>query len=174
VVGFHNRSTLLNTNTVKLYGAMLGLQYKEMLRLHVGIYGFGPENKTVLINSPEFTFDTVAKFTSMSYLSVGMEYTWLQRGRFSFSYPIQFGFGGLFTEYFNNNARIERRDRFLFPIEVGISSYFEIFKWLGIKGGAGYRLNIGNRQVVQLSSPYYHFGLSLLVAVLYRDIKGRL
>ncbi|MBR9861210.1 hypothetical protein GYB22_10790 [bacterium] len=174
IVGFHNRNTLVNTDKVKLYGGMIGLEYRNKLKLYVGIYGFGNENRAVLTNSSLFEEDTVVRLTSVSNLSVGVEYTFYTHKRWSFSAPVQLGFGAMYTDYFSNNALIERNDLGLFPLEGGVNAYYEIFSWFGIKGGAGYRLNIGKAPVRKLSAPYYSIGLSFVIINLYREIEGRI
>jgi len=171
IVGFHNRNTLVNTEKVKLYGIMLGLDYNSKVKIFMGLYGFGGENRTSLINSSQFEEDTVVRLTSVSNLSIGAEYTFFQHKQWSFSWPVQVGFGAVYTDYHHKGRLIRRNDLGLIPIESGINVYYEIFNWLGIKGGAGYRLSLGKRSVRTMSAPYYNIGVSILVGNLYRDIR---
>lgn len=171
MVGIHNRNTFVNTNPVKLYGLFAGLEYREKLKLFVGLYGFGGEDRKTLIHSPDFEQDTIISVSGVSNLSLGLEYRFYRHGRWSASWPLQVGFGGIYTDYFHENQLVKRDDLGLFPIESGVNVYYEIFKWLGVKGGAGYRLSLGKLPVRTTSAPYYNLGLSILVGPLYRDIK---
>lgn len=171
-VGFHNRNTFIRSNQTKLYGIIAGLDYNSKIKLYVGLYGFGQENRTELINNLDFVEDTVIRFLSTNNLSIGMDYTYFTKGKLRLSVPIQIGFGGLYQEYFSRDKLIKSDQSALFPIETGTNAYLELLPWTGLKAGVGYRLSLGNKDVIKLTSPYYNLGLAILLGELYKSIKN--
>ncbi|MBT8327335.1 MAG: hypothetical protein KJP21_06400 [Bacteroidia bacterium] len=171
-VGFHNRNTFIRSNQTKLYGIIAGLDYNKKIKLFVGLYGFGQENKTELINNSDFVEDTVTRYLSTNNLSIGIDYTYFTKGKFRLSVPLQIGFGGLYQEYFSRGDIIKSDQSALFPIETGTNAYLELLPWTGIKAGVGYRLSLGNKNVLKLTSPYYNLGLAVLLGELYKSIKN--
>lgn len=169
-VGFHNRNTIIRSNQTKLYGIVAGLDYNNKIKLFAGLYGFGRENRTELINNPAFSEDTVIRFLRTNNLSLGADYTYFKKGKLSLSIPIQIGFGGLYQEYFSRGKLIKSDQSALFPIETGSNAYLELLPWAGIKAGVGYRFSLGNKEVLRLTSPYYNLGLSVLLGELYNTI----
>ncbi len=172
-VGFHNRNTFIRSDQTKLYGIVGGLDYNRKVKIYLGLYGFGGQNRTVLINDPEFNIDTVYRSLSTNNLSFAMEYTYFNRNRLSLSLPVQAGFGGVYLDYVGDNRLLKQTNNLVIPVEFGTNAYFEILNWLGLKGGVGYRISLGNGEVSKLSSPYYNLGLAVLVGELYRDITDK-
>ena len=171
-VGFHNRNTFIRSNQTKLYGIIAGLDYNNKFKLFVGLYGFGQENRTELINNSNFVEDTVIRFLSTNNLSIGIDYTYFTKGKLRLSVPLQIGFGGLYQEYFDRNRLIKTDQSALFPIETGTNAYLELLPWTGIKAGVGYRFSLGNKDVLKLTSPYYNLGLAILLGELYQTIRN--
>ncbi len=171
-VGFHNRNTFIRSNQTKLNGLIAGLDYNNKVKFFVGLYGFGQENRTELINNPNFLEDTVIRFLSTNNLSIGIDYTFFTKGRLRLSVPVQIGFGGLYQEYFDKGILLKTEQSALFPIETGTNAYLELLPWTGLKAGVGYRLSLGNKDVLKLTSPYYNVGLAILLGELYKSIKN--
>ena len=171
-VSLHNRNTFIRSNQTKLYGLVGGLDYNKKFKIFIGLYGFGRENKTELINSPDFVQDTVVRYLSTNNLSIGAEYTYFSKGRIRISWPIQVGFGGMYQEFFSRNSLISNKDFALFPIETGSNAHFELLPWTGLKAGVGYRFSLGNKEVLKLTSPFYNLGLSIQIGELLKQIKN--
>jgi hypothetical protein len=166
--GFQNRNTFVNTQTIKLWGIVGGLDYDKKVKLYAGIYGFSGENVTLLINRPEFEQDSVYRSLNTGNLSAGIEYTYYQKGRLSLSAPVQVGIGGL--NYHYTATKLSKREKYtIMPIEFGTNAYFNIIKYVGLKGGVGYRLILGNRVAAKYSAPYYTLGLSVSIGQIYKD-----
>jgi hypothetical protein len=172
-IGFHNRNTFIRSNKTKLYGLIGGLDYNRKVKLFAGIYGFGRENETLLLNNNQFLNDTVYRYLNTSNFSVGIEYDYWDYERLHLSVPLQIGLGSSNNQYTESDKITQIRiDNFNYvPIEFGTNAYLELLTWVGIKAGVGYRINIGKKEALQLSSPYYNLGLSILVGEIYRDIK---
>ena len=172
-IGFHNRNTFIRSDKTKLYGLIAGLDFNQKLKIFTGVYGFGKENETLLLNNPEFNSDTVFRYLNTSNFSVGIEYDYWDYERLHLSFPIQIGLGSVSKEYTNSDKfTLLRTDYFNYvPVEFGTNAYLELLTWAGIKAGVGYRINIGNKEAFELTSPYYNLGLSILVGEIYRDIQ---
>ena len=172
-IGFHNRNTFIRSDKTKLYGLIAGLDFNQKLKIFTGVYGFGKENETLLLSNPEFNTDTVYRYLNTSNFSVGIEYDYWDYERLHLSFPIQIGLGSVSKEYTNSDKfTLLRTDYFNYvPVEFGTNAYLELLTWAGIKAGVGYRINIGNKEAFELTSPYYNLGLSILVGEIYRDIQ---
>jgi hypothetical protein len=170
-VGFHNRNTFIRSYQTKLYGIIGGLDYDQKVKIYVGLYGFGGQNRTLLVNDPDFATDSVYRSLSTNNLSIALEYTYFNFKRLSLSMPIQAGFGGVYLDYIGDNKLLKHTNNVIIPIEIGSNAYLELLDWIGLKGGVGYRLSVGNSEVTKLSSPYYNLGLAILVGELYRNIS---
>ena len=172
-IGFHNRNTFIRSDKTKLYGLIGGLDFNKKLKLFAGIYGFGRENETLMLNNNEFASDTVYRYLNTSNFSIGIEYDYWEYERLHLSIPVQIGLGSLSNQYTEKDRITQIRiDNFNYiPLEFGTNAYLELLTWAGIKGGVGYRINLGSKEAFQLTSPYYNLGLSILVGEIYKDIK---
>jgi hypothetical protein len=172
-IGFHNRNTIIQARQTKLYGLVAGADFNKKLRLYMGLYGFSHSNEVRLQYSTRFSSDSIYRNLSTRYLSFGAEYTYYTYNRISLSAPIQLGFGNMQFDYSKGKQRIPLvTDKFkMMPLEIGSSAYLELLPWVGVKGGIGYRLQLGRKQVAQYSAPYYSLGISVLIGEIYKDIK---
>lgn len=167
--GFHNRNTFVNTENIRLWGIVGGLDYANKVKLYTGIYGFRGENVVLLKKDPRFQQDTVYRSLNTNNLSVGIEYTYFEQNRLSLSVPVQIGMGGLNYRY--TAPGLNRREEFtIAPIEFGTNAFYSLAKYVGIKGGVGYRLIIGKPIAAKYSAPYYSLGLTVAIGQFYRDV----
>lgn len=170
-LGFHNRNTFINTNTVKLNGLVLGLDFNEKVKYHIGYYWLQNADTKLLIKDNRFPFDTIRKNIGIYNFSLGVEYSFKQTNRWNLMAPVQIGMGNLHTKYRYQDSLLLHEKGFILPIESGVNAYFSILDWLVFKSGVGYRLSIGNKEAFKLSAPYYSIGVSVKLGVLYQDVK---
>lgn len=169
--GFHNRNTFVNTSKVKLYGVVAGLDFSDKLKLFAGYYFFNSSQTERILYSNDFAFDTVFKDDRMNYFSLGAEYTFFRKGRFSASWPSQIGIGKLRSSYSTTDSILLQESHLILPLESGVNGYYDILDWLVLKAGVGYRISIGNRDTLKLSSPYYNMGLAIKIGQLYDSLQ---
>lgn len=170
--GFQNRNTFVNTDNIKLWGIVGGLDFEKKVKLYAGIYGFRDANATLLKNQPQFEQDTVYRSLNTSNLGLGIEYTYFVKNRLSLSLPLQIGIGGL--NYHYTGAGLNQREGYtIAPIEFGTNAFYSIIKYVGLKGELGYRLILAHPTAAKYSSPYYSFGVSVAVGQLYRDVIAK-
>jgi len=60
-VGMHNRNTFIQTNTIKLYGLVMGLDYAQKIKIYAGVYGFGRPSSGGRVSDRD-------RFGSISYI----------------------------------------------------------------------------------------------------------
>lgn len=172
-LAFHNRNTFIQSNRTRLYGLVGGVSFNEKVKLYAGIYGYGNADRT-LLPYLKFGEDSVVRTINTSNFSLGLEYNFYRNGRFSLGVPAQIGVGSVQYDYrkVKSGIRLSKRDYITVPIESGINAYFSILSWTGLKGGVGYRLNLGNVEAAKLSSPYYNIGLYISIKNLVQEIKN--
>jgi hypothetical protein len=170
---FHNRNKLFFGETIRLYGVLVGVNFDDKVRVFGGLYGFSNQDKVVYINSPRFQDDTVTRLSNTRNFSVGIEYTYKQYNKFSLTIPLMVGIGGLDYSYRNRTNLISYESHMFMPLEFGTNAYYDFLNWLGLKGGVGYRIALGNREAIRLTAPYYNFGIRFMPFKLYNQIKER-
>lgn len=172
-VTLNNRKTFLLSNKLTMYGIIGGLQFDQKVKLFAGIYGFGRANETFL-QSTHFGLDSIYRTTSTSNFSLGIEYEYYRENRLSLSIPVQIGIGNISNKYFlyDKQTNVLKESYTMVPIDLGSNAYFEVLPWVGIRGGLGYRLNLGKKEAATLSSPYYNLGISVLLGKIYKEIKS--
>lgn len=173
VLSFHNRNTFVKAAEVKLYGLQAGLDYSEHIKFFIAVYGFSNENRKWLIDSDIFQADSVLQATSLSYFSLGVEHSFYQKGRLTLRTPLQIGIGTVTNDHFSNNVLLLRDKDLVIPIEGGVNAYYKLIDWLILKSGVGYRISLGNTDVLKMSSPYYNLGISIAIRPLYQRVFNK-
>ena len=166
----HNRNKLFFGESITLYGVLVGVNFNDKVRVFTGLYGFSNADEIMLINSPSFNADTVTRISSTANFSIGLEYTYKEFNRFSLTFPLMVGLGGLDYRFFNESEQIAYAGFMFVPLEFGTNAYYDFLDWLGIKAGVGYRLAIGNREARRLTAPYYNLGLRFSPFKLYNQL----
>jgi hypothetical protein len=172
-MGLNHRNTIIHVNSTKLYGLVAGADFNQKLKIYAGMFGFSGAHETLLRQSERFGADSVYKYVSTRNVSIGAEYTYYSYQRLSLSAPLQIGIGSVRHTYVAGDKRtmlVEEKSRMV-PVEVGSNAYIELLPWVGVKGGFGYRLQVGKKQAFQYSSPYYSLGVSVLLGQIYKDLK---
>ena len=170
VLSFHNRNTFVKAAEVRLYGLQAGLDYAEHIKFFIALYGFSNENRKWLVNSDVFQEDSVLQATSLSYFSLGVEHSFYKKGRLILRTPLQIGIGTVTNDHLANGQLILRDKDLVVPIEGGVNAYYKLIDWLILKSGVGYRISLGNSEVLKMSSPYYNLGISVAVMPLYHRL----
>ena len=171
-VGFHNRNTFVNTNTVKLYGIIAGNDYQGKLKIYAGYYGLHDAATKRLIKDSRFSADTVMRILSINNFSAGIEHRVYSLNKLNVMVPIQIGVGSMNFKYVSSDSTLLKEYATIVPLESGVNAYYNITNWLVLKSGVGYRLCLGNKEALKLSSPYYNIGLAIKVGEVVRSIKG--
>ncbi len=172
-IGFHNRNTFILSEKTKLFGIVGGFDFNEQVKLYAGLYGFGQADETLITGRQNLTTDTAYRFTNASNFSLGIDYDFFKQERISLSVPLQVGIGNVSYDYtkIDRKTPISTNTYRVVPLEMGANAYYHLLPWVSLRAGLGYRVNLGNKEVRRLSSPFYNLGLSILLKPLYHDIK---
>jgi len=175
-IGFHHRNTIVHATPTTLYGLIAGATFNSKVSLYAGGYGFSGIQETLLRQSSNFGEDSIYRYVSTRNASIGIEYTYYHYQRLSLSAPLQIGFGSVSHEYksADKTTLVLKEKSNMVPLEIGTTAYIELLPWVGIRGGFGYRLQLGKKTAFQYSSPYYSLGVSILLEQIYHDLRKRL
>lgn len=175
-ISFNHRNTIVHTSPTTLYGLIAGASFSSKVSLYAGGYGFSGIQETLLRQSRDFKADSIYRYVSSRNVSLGIEYTYYQFERLSLTAPLQIGFGSVSHEYksADKTTLVLKEKSKMVPVEMGTTAYLELLPWVGIRGGFGYRLQLGKKAAFQYSSPYYSLGVSILLEQIYKDVKKKL
>ncbi len=164
-----SRRTIVNRESVSIYGVRLGALIQERTSVGIGIYSsnlFGIVGRTVNkmyqdteVNPPAF-FDSNIGF---HYFSTYGEYTLINNNRLKFTANSQLGFGWVDIDFVEPNLEKDRIRESKSLIEHSIKLDVKTFEWLRINGGVGYRYLIAGEQQIKnaFNSPIYIIGFSI-------------
>ena len=176
------RSFVLN-QSVRFYGLRLGLEYNYKHRFGIGIYGINDPvlltNAPVLVPSRDSIdpfIDTVDLMFDFDYWSFFYERVIYRNRRWEASVPIHLGLGRI------NGSYRDRRERLWVPIdypvalsEISAVGQYNVFRWLGLGTGMGYRwLWVGDQRVRSAyNAPVYMIKVKVMVGELYKSVFRR-
>lgn len=173
VGGFHNRNSFLGTVPVKVYGARVGLDYGRRIGVFIGYYTtYNVADRYSYKEVKPSVFDTIVRYTNLSYLSVGGNYVFHTYKRFSFDLPIMVGFGAGFRHTNINHVPQGKELIFVLPIEAGLGVSYSLVDWLEIDSNIGLRITPLN--AYEFTSSYYSFGLNIRFGYIYRKLKKQI
>lgn len=169
ILGLHNRNTFVNANNVKLYGLKLGWDYNKKAMFYVGAYGLSNSNRKWLVNDDRFQLDSIQRRTHYYNISLGLSYTLDAKPQILIRMPVQIGIGNVVHDHYGDGEFIFRNNDLVVPLEAGIDITYWLIPYIALKAGAGYRLSLGNEDVMRLSSPYYNLGVAIPLRAVYDD-----
>lgn len=173
-LSLNTRNAFYITQPIKIYGLIGGADFNNRVKLYAGV--FTSKNTPIKQELPLLSIDDTIYSSFRSFnISVGMEYRFFQENRISFSAPLQLGIGKMRYQYVESivSSTFKETSYTFLPIEVGSNMYFDIFQWLGLKAGLGYRLQLGKAEPLKLSSPYYSFGVWVALGDLFQTLKDK-
>jgi hypothetical protein len=163
--GFHNRNAFISSIPIKVYGARIGVEYGEKISFNFGLYTtFKVGTQTTIKDT-----DTIKKSRTFNYASLSAEYTFYNRGRWNFAFPIMLGMGAGFKETTTNGILSEKNSFFIMPIETGVKAHYSILDWLGAESTLGIRLSPLNAS--EFNGSFYSFGVNIYLGKIYNIIK---
>jgi hypothetical protein len=156
--GLNNRRTILLNDHASIYGIYMGIQYGNRMKHVVTL------NSTLLWagNGPQ---------VRLSYVGFAEEFTFLSIRRLGLISYIHGGFGYASYRNLPGSAQASRRDA-VGPLEMGIHLSYGLWDWLQLKGGAGYRIVLPNKNP-ELNSVYYKVGASVNLRLLKKKLNSQ-
>ena len=169
VFGLNSRVSTVYGNPSKTMRLFAGLDYNKKMRFEFAINAMPDAAVDVSMND---IFDTVTRSHKLFYWGLQAEYTFLRKGHWKLSYPLQVGWGvNHSTLRFNQEETLKSND-IVVPMEGGLDVLYYFYDWIGIKAGMGVRMSFG-KSFSTLSGPYYNLGIALYAGELYRKIKDK-
>lgn len=177
-----SRRTFINRKVVNITGVRLGYAINEKYEAGIGLYssnllGFlGKEVKKDYVDNSLNPPESFPASIGFHYISLYGEYLLLDKGRLRLTANTQFGLGRVyisFDEVIGEKEEI-RENKTL--VEHSIKADVEIFKWLRIMGGAGYRyLLAGEPQIKDaFNAPILIIGFSVDLKKLFKKTTSSL
>ena len=180
---FDSRRSFVNGRGAKFWGLRIGLELNWRHRFGLGFYGLTDQvvlnDVRLLVPSTDSTdlfLDTVAVRFNFNYNSLFYERVLYRVPRWEVSVPFHIGAGRITADYEDKLGRGFRPiDTPVALFEIGVNGQYNIWPWLGLGGGFGYRSMVSDDERVQeaYSAPLYMFRVKLMVGPLYRSIFNK-
>jgi len=144
---FDNRYSNIRNYKITIFGAKMGIQYKNLTRFGVGAsFIVSPVDITgtlqVRIKKKLVNENTEEKI-SFWYFSVYNDWIFYKTKHWECFATEQIGYGKPVYVYQVNNATVREEDIPLYVNEISGQVNYKIFSWMGLGAGLGYR-NIWN------------------------------
>ncbi|MFN8697715.1 MAG: hypothetical protein ACK5XQ_00185 [Flavobacteriales bacterium] len=154
VYGLDNRRTHIYQHHTVIYGLYTGISFGKKLRFKIGINGTPFEiGKFVDENG-------IIKKNRLLFASIGEEFDFYQHKKFGMTTYLQAGIGKNFYRQLNENGiEVNKGKQLIIPIETGLHFNYDLFTYLKLKTGFGWRFVTPNYSR-ELSGYYVKLGLS--------------
>ncbi len=164
-LGINGRFSSVSGEPIRTRRVFVGVDFNKKFKVELG-YNYMP--KPALENGVYIAVIT-NRSNQLRFFGVQAEYTFLTKGKWKLSYPIQLGIGQneLYTYQINDNFS---RKNMVVPLEMGANAVYYVYDWIGLKGGLGLRFAFG-QSFKTYTGPNYNFGVALFPGVLYERYK---
>lgn len=172
--GLSSRKTFIGDSKNKVSDISVGGEFGNKIGFSAGIYWLAsPINKVVTYNalSPdEFKRREVSRFW---YLGLLAYYKFYKHKKWTLNIPLRLGVGSAKTQLFEPSQAsyyLGKKNSIIFPIESGMNFQYAATWWIGLSGGIGSRIVIGNKTSQKFSGTYYTFGTFFFLSNIYKKI----
>ncbi|MBI1307852.1 MAG: hypothetical protein GC181_14710 [Bacteroidetes bacterium] len=171
IAGLNNRYALASGQPLIINGVLIGMDFNNILKIGFGYNWMPKEVREIRIENHSGGNDTDIIKSRISYFNLSTDYVFRHTKKWKFSIPLLIGIGiRERTEILHNTPKPILNSNPVIPIEFGITSTYYITDWLGLKGGLGNRIVIGNG-FRQFSGPYYTLGLTIFPKPIIKRIQ---
>ena len=176
-----SRRTIINKESVAIYGIRIGVLFHEKYEVGIGGYSsnlFGILGSTVDKNYQDNTTtppSILASRIGFHYFSIYGEYTLLNKDRIILTTNNQIGLGWVDIDFTDPFVLRERKTQAKSLIEHSIKANVKVLEWLRLTGGLGYRYLIGGEDQIRktFNAPIYNIGFSVDLKVLRTKMYNR-
>lgn len=168
LLGFDNRITFLGSQSVRVNGLKIGLNYKKF-HYFLGFHGT-PNSmvQTELINQQLSVPDTLVTRLDFGFMTLGFTYSHWATKHWYFESTAQLGLGSGERIEQLNSLSSRRRVRPIYPASIGSKAFYMFTPWVGVGAGLGVRKAMNSSS--QFDGIYYSLGVRLLIGELFRTI----
>jgi hypothetical protein len=168
-----SRNNFISSRKASTYGIKLGFDFDSRLRLGVGFNFLNSKfyDRSIAYQPPPPS--VVSQRLILRYTCVYVDYVYYQTKKWTFSVPVQLGFGR--TRYREIYPDFNGRETGVSPIilyEPCLSGEYRFLPWLAVSANAGFRMVIlkGASLKQRLTAPVYVGGLSIYWTRLYKVV----
>lgn len=168
LLGFDNNITFLGSQSVRVNGLKLGMNYKKF-HYFLGLHGTpNPITEVDLINQQQSIPDTLFKSLQFNFATLGFTYTHWATKHWYFESTAQIGIGsGERFEQFN--SQVSRRTIIpIYPASIDSKAFYMITSWVGAGTGLGMRKALNSRS--QFDGLFYSLSARFLLGEFYRKV----
>jgi len=179
-VALDNRNSFVQASAVRIIGLTvsltpadrhyrLGLAGYTLRRDYSQLYTYAGKGKTRKLK------DTLTPALSLTYFAPSFTYTFFRRRFIELSIPVDVGLGrSHYTITDENNNTLTDRQGLFFPAEVGLGVLLKPTRWIGLSGGAGYRLSLKQIDYKEdFDGWYYSYRVNLFAGAIWHDLRAR-
>ena len=173
-----NRNSFVQSSAVRIIGLnvgvvprgkryRLGLGAYTLRRSYSDLYTYSGKGKNRKLK------DTLTPELSLTYFTPNFAFTFFHHRFIELSVPVDVGLGRSHYTITDQNGKVTTDDRGLFvPAEVGLGVLLKPTRWVGISGGAGYRLSLKEIDYKEdFNGWYYSYRLNLFVGNIWHDLR---
>jgi hypothetical protein len=137
IFNFDARRTFVDGRGVRFYGFRLGAE-RGMDVISLGLYGLG--DTYVRQGTDPETGEVRDLVTEFDYAGIGYERLLVNEGRWQVGLPVVLGLGNYRTRYTDAEGRVRTwSSNELVPVDLCAQADYDLFWWVFIGTGAGYR-----------------------------------
>jgi len=154
-VSSDSKNSFISNRAGLFFGAKLGLEYDNTIRLGIGFSGLFNKTYSGYIHGIKKSEENL----SFNYISISAEYIYSNKKKYDFALPISFGFGYSWLGDFETS---DSRDFVILYETQLIGTYYPI-SYIGFGAGVGYRIMLLNNSFIDenFTAPIYSIKLKI-------------
>ena len=173
-----NRDSFVQSSAVRIIGLnvgvvlrgkpyRLGLGAYTLSRSYAELYTYSGKGKNRKLK------DTLTPELSLTYFTPNFTYTFFKRRFVELSVPVDIGLGRSHYTITDEKGNVTTDNRGLFiPAEIGLGVLLKPTRWVGVSGGAGYRVSLKEIDYKEdFNGWYYSYRLNLFVGNIWHDCQ---
>jgi hypothetical protein len=168
LLGFDNRITFLGSQSVRVNGLKVGLNYRKF-HYFLGLHGTpNPMLQTSLTNQQKPIPDTLFNSLRFSFMTIGFTYSHWATKHWYFESTAQLGLGSAERIENLNSQFLRRRVIPIYPASIGSKAFYMFTPWVGVGAGLGVRKALNSNS--RFDGIFYSVGVRFLIGELFRTI----
>lgn len=172
--GLSSRNTFIGDTKNKVAGISAGAEYGNKIGFSAGIYWLSvPINKIAIYNSFQPDEYKQREISNFWYFGLQSYYKFYKVDKWTLNIPLRIGIGAANTRNYDispQNKFLSKSNTAIFPIESGLNFLYSATWWIGVSGGLGSRIVLGNNTSTRFSGTYYTFGTVFFFSNIYKKL----
>jgi len=173
--GMSSRNTFIGSYKTSVTGLAVGYDFGGKLRFYAGAYWLSkPITDVKTINGSTPQEYKVNESSSFWYVGFTGDYTFLKKGKWSLDVPVRIGLGSSTIEQNEVSGQellLNKETNMIVPVESGVNGFYKLGWWIGLGGGIGTRIVLGQNASKRYSGTYYTLGVTIFFEDIYNHIR---